>query len=139
MNDYTVHERYLTKKGTKIAKNPDKHYPNKNESEMLRKIMAETSLSEVEVRSIKTYRKVLAEASKEGRIAKRSEVEKYYQGLIKKACKETKLAKEHPLTLWVLDELLKQESRFNGRWFFRHDVQSAKSVIENYGKKKKDK
>lgn len=127
------------KKTDKIANDPTKHYPNKDEAELLRKIMAETGLNAEEVRSIKTYRKMLSEAQKAGQKAKRTKTEKYYQALIKKACKETKLAKEHPLTLSILDELIKEKrnSPWGHPWFLSSsDNPTAKIVIERYGKNK---
>jgi hypothetical protein len=135
----SAHDRYCSKKAHKIAKDPTKHYPNKNEAELLRKIKAETGLSEEEIRSIKTYRKMLSEAQKQGQKAKRTDTEKYYQKLIKEACKETKLAREHPLTLWVLEELIKAKRNYpySRPWFlWSSDNPTAKQVVERYGKKK---
>jgi hypothetical protein len=126
------------KKLKKIEHDSTKHYPNKNEAELLRKIMAENKLTEEEVRSIKKYRKMLASASKMGVKAKRSKVEKYYQDLIKKACKQTGLARQHPLTIHVLDELLKHEfSSIMWRpWFISStDNASAASLVKRYPNK----
>lgn len=126
------------RKGAKIAYDSTKHYPNKNEATALRKIMADTGLSEEEVRADSKYKKVLSEASKRGNKAKRTDIEKAYHTLIKKACKRTGLVPEHPETLKVLDEILENEKH---RYFSRSFIISqlggfnAKQVVEKYRRK----
>ena|SRR5208283_5452804 len=129
---------YSTGKAKKIANDPTKHYPNKDEVKMLRKLMAKTGLNEEEIRNIKTYRKMLSEAQKEGQKPKRTRLEKYYHHLIKDACEETKLPKEHPVTLLVLDEIIKKEqkSSYGFTLFGFNTIPSAKNLIKFYGKKK---
>jgi hypothetical protein len=130
-------EYELSKKQKKIAYFGG-HIPNKNEAEALRKIMASTGLSEKEVRADANYKKALSEASKRGNNPKRSDTEKAYQTLIKKACKRTGLVPEHPETLKVLDEILKNEK---DRYFSRSFILSklggldAKQVVEKYRRK----
>ena len=122
------------KKPRKIANDSSKHYPNKNESRELRKIMAETGLSEAEVRADKKYRKQLSDAQKAGLKPKRSEAELWYHHCIKEACRKTGLAKEHPETLMELQAVL--DERYNGwrRPKFTTEKLSATAVIKNYGK-----
>ena len=126
---------YETRKTKLIANDPTKHYPNKDEAKKLRKIMSDTGLTEEEVREDKKYRKILSDARKEGQKAKRSEDEKFYQNMIKKACKESKQAPQHPKTLEILDKLL--SDRYNntawGRWFMV-DQRNAKTVVKHYAK-----
>jgi len=127
------------KKNKKIANDPSKHYPNKNESELLRRIMSETNLNEEEVRSIKKYRKLLSEASKAGQKQKFNKEERYYRDLIKQACKKTGLAKEHPLTLFALDEMLTTTHRSIWRPFYISHWGNvpAATIVLRYGKKSK--
>jgi hypothetical protein len=99
-------DRGKSKKAGKIAHDPSKHYPNKNEAELLRHLMATTGLSEEELRDLPKYRRMLSDAQKMGVQAKRSAEEKIYAALVKQACRETKLAKEHPETLRVLQRIV---------------------------------
>ena len=100
----TLHDVYCAnKKKEKIKADDSKHYPNKNEAALLRKLKAETGLSEEEIRSIHKYRVMLSDAQKMGNKSKFSSKEKFYRNLIKDACKTTGLAKEHPDTLTELD------------------------------------
>lgn len=124
------------RKADKIRRDPTKHYPNKDEASLLRKIKSSTGLSEEEIRADKKYRKMLSEAQKAGQKAKRSEIEKFYQDLIKDACKKTGLAPQHPETLKVLDEIIKErQGRSWGRRFFLYqNLKSAESVVKYYAK-----
>lgn len=94
-------------KANLIRKDPTKHYSNKDESRELRKIMVTTGLTEEEVRADRKYRKQLSDVQKSGQKVKRSDVVKWYQLQIRKACRQTKLVSHHPETLKVLAELLK--------------------------------
>ena len=127
-----------SRKTKKILSDPTKHYPNKDEAQELRKIMSSTGLSEEEVRADKKYRKMLSDAQKEGQKAKRSVVTKWYQLQIRKACRQTKLVPQHPETLKVLAELLKDA---NPRWL-RHSawmfgnghIMSAERAVKTFAK-----
>ena len=125
-----------TRKAGKIANDPSKHYPNKDEAQELRKIMASTGLSEKEVRADKKYRKMLSDAQKVGQKAKRTEVEKFYQDLIKEACKKTGFAPQHPDTLKALQEVIEyRKGRSWGRRFFlMQNIQSAEKIVKQYAK-----
>lgn len=126
-------------KDRKIAKDPTKHYPNADESKVLRRIMAETGLTEEEVRGEKKYRKELSVAQKLGQKAKRSGAEKWCHHIIKLACRETQLAKEHPKTIEVIDRILAE--RKSGGWGFGYrriflwsnPPESAKVLLRNFG------
>lgn len=126
-----------TGKGRKIQLDDTKHYPNKDEAALLRKLMAETGLSEEEVRSYKKYRIMLSEAAKGGQKGKFTSEEKFYRTLIKNACKETGLVKEHPDTIAVLDRLINEKFYNYSLWWGENYKQiSAKKAIELYGKKR---
>jgi len=124
------------RKVKKIANDPTKHYPNKDEAQELRKIMSSTGLNEEEVRADKKYRKQLSEAQKAGQKAKRTEAENFYHKIIKEACKITGLAPQHPDTLDALDIIIKErEGRSWGRRFFLyHNLKSAKTIVKQYAK-----
>ena len=120
-------------KNKKIAHDSTKHYPNKDEARLIRKIKADTGLSEKEIREHKKYRKILSEVQKSGQKAKHSEVEKFYGKLIKRACQETKLAKEHPKTIMFLDVLI--EEQFNKGWHYPNVAKiSANKAVKHYKK-----
>lgn len=124
------------RKAGKIANDPTKHYPNKDEAQALRKIMASTGLTEKEIREDPKHRKVLSEAQKAGQKPKRSEIEKFYRDLIKLACKKTGLVPQHPETLKLLDEIIKErQGRSWGRRFFLHqNLKSAEAIVKQYAK-----
>jgi hypothetical protein len=126
-----------SKKANKIRKDLTKHYPNKDEAQELRKIMASTGLSEEEVRQDKKYRKMLSDAQKAGQKAKRTEIERFYQKLIKEACKETGLTPQHPETLKALDEIIKgrQGRNWGRRFFLSQNLKTAVAVVKQYAKK----
>lgn len=86
------------KRSVKKAYAGGKHVPNKNEAKLLRKIMAETGLSEEEVRQHKKYRKMLSEEQDRGeqQLSRVERFQKKKDRLLKKITKELKLAKEHP-------------------------------------------
>jgi len=133
----TSYDKY-GKKANKIAYNSNKHYANKNEGQVLRRIMSRTGLSEEEVRFHPQFRKELSEAQVEGQKAKRSDAERWCHMIIKDACKETQLAKEHPKTIEVIDRIL--EERKNGSWGARHYFkytpmpENANILLRDYGK-----
>lgn len=125
-----------SKKYAKIENDPTKHYPNKNESALLRKIKSETGLSEEEIRDIKKYRKMLAEASKSSEKSAQSATEKYYKHQIKLACQETGLVPQHPDTLKALEKILDKKNRMYLPWYLFYNNESAKSVVRKYAKNK---
>jgi hypothetical protein len=139
--DYYDNSRtYTTERKRKmIANDSTKHYPNKDEAAELRKIMSSTGLNEKEVRENSVYRKQLSDAQKAGQKRKRSEATKWYQLQIRKACRQTKLVPQHPETLKVLAEILKDA---NPRWL-RHSawmfgsghILSAENAVKQYAKK----
>jgi len=132
-------QNYMSaRKAGKIANDPSKHYPNKDEAAVLRKIKSDTGLSEEEIRSIKKYRVMLSEAQKRGEKPKRHPVEVFWQRLIKEACQETGLVPQHPDTLAALEIIIE---RYYGRVWRRpmHDRLSAKRAVHDFAKKKKEK
>jgi len=128
---------YDTKKFRKIKHDDTKHYPNKDEGTLLRQIMSSNGLIEEEVRSNKTYRKMLSEAQKKGREPKRDDRTKFYQNLIKDACKKTGLAPQHPDTIEVLDKLfvaIKNRSwSYYHAWLSRENF-SAETIVKKFAK-----
>jgi len=123
-----------SKKAPKIIHDDTKHYPNKNEAALLRKLKNETGLSEEEIRNIKKYNVMLSEAQKTGERGKRTKVERYYRDIIKLATKKTGLAKEHPETIKVLDEMLNELRNRRKPWYIYSNNYSAKTIIQYYGK-----
>lgn len=131
--------RNSQRKTRRIANDPSKHYPNANEAKALRRIMSRTGLNEEQVRLHPQYRKELSLAQKEGQKPKRTDAEKWCHEIIKDACKETRLAKEHPKTIEVIDRILAE--RKSGSWGVRHAFllscynppENAKVLLERYG------
>lgn len=67
------------KKRLKISKNPDKHIPNKRESEAIRKAMSETGKTEQELRGDYYYRKLFSEAGKVKVLDIDQKIDRYYK------------------------------------------------------------
>lgn len=108
-NDYYDDDRYRSHswlKWMKIRSHPSEHIPNSDESAVLRRLKAETGLSEAEIRSKIKYRRMLAAAQKKGRVGKRTKQQKFCDKLVTKACRLTKLAKEHPKTIEALQKII---------------------------------
>ena len=131
--------RNSQRKTRRIANDPSRHYPNANEAKALRRIMSRTGLNEEQVRLHPQYRKELSEAQKEGQKPKRTDAERWCHDIIKVACRETGLAKEHPKTIEVIDRILAE--RKIGSWGVRHAFllscynppENAKVLLERYG------
>ena len=122
-------------KSAKIENDPTKHYPNKNESALLRRIMAKTGLIEEEIRNIKKYRKMLADASKSSKKSLKSASKKYYKKCIKYACKETGLVPQHPKTLEALEKILDKKNTHYLPWYLYYCKETANSIVKKYAKK----
>jgi hypothetical protein len=126
------------KKQKRIKGNDTIHYPNQDETRALRRIMSQTGLSAEEVRSHRKYRKLLSEAAKEGLKPKRNSMEKFYQNLIKKACRDTGLVPQHPDTLVTLQSLI--DDNFSRSWGWRtwmfgnHNPLKAETAVKHYAK-----
>ncbi|MFW6226044.1 MAG: hypothetical protein ACOC3V_03725 [bacterium] len=103
-----------SKKYKKVCYDGSKHYPNKDESSLLRKLMSENNMSENEIRNIKKFRKMLSDASKKGQIQKTyffiKRENDYIKGLVKRSCKETGLVPEHPKTREIIERNLKNDN-----------------------------
>lgn len=123
-DDYYGRTYTTARKVKKIANDPTKHYPNKDEARELRKIMASTGLSEKEIREDKKYRKLLSEAQKSGEKPKHTPQQKWCYMIAKKACKTTGLPREHPETIKVLNELLR-EANGGGGYYGRYGRRSV--------------
>lgn len=127
------------KKALKIKSDDTKHYPNNDEASLLRKIIVDSGLTEDEVRSIKKYRIMLSEAQKQSQLPKRNSVKKFYQGLIKDACKKTGLVPQHPETIKVIDELIKKYQSGRKRFWYSYNIgrssnECGKSIVKKYAK-----
>lgn len=130
---------YNSKKIRKIENDPTKHYPNKNEASLLRKIMSETGLSEKEVREIKKYRKMLAEAAKSSEKSITNAQTKFYRDCIKRACQQTGLVPQHPKTMEALQHILDNynNSFWHKPWYiygYGAFNNTATSIVKNYAK-----
>ena len=137
MGEHNIYFRlgcFDNKKACKVISDETKHYPNKNESKLLRKLKKQTGLSEEEIRKVKKYNKMLSEAQKTGEKGKRTKAERYYRDMIKSATKKTGLAKEHPETIKVLDEMLNGLTYKRKPWYCYFDNYSAKTIIQKFGK-----
>lgn len=82
------------------------HVMNKNESSLCRKLMSQTGLSEKELREHKKYRKMLSDAQKKGE--KGAYRNKYIEHIWKQVTQQTKLAKEHPISINLFRYKLKE-------------------------------
>lgn len=91
-----------------------KHYPNRNESKVLRKLMSQTGLTEKEIREHKKYRVELSKAQ----TAKgdKSELQRLGLRILKNVLRELKLPKEHPK---VLERLKIEIERSQGYYGWR--------------------
>lgn len=129
---------YNHKKCKKIEHNPDKHIMNKPESQMLRKLKSKTGLTEEQLRADVKYRRLLSQAQKESQVAKRSEKQKYHDSLVKEACKKTKLAKEHPQTIEVLQQIINDKyDSHRIPWYLYSNKPSAYQLVGVVKRKQK--
>lgn len=99
----------------------NRHVPAKAEAKELRKIKAETGLSEKQIRKQYHFRVRLAEAAK----PREGNPFKIEEEIIKKACKETKLAKSHPDTLAKIKVLVNEHNN-NKSWYSNWYQKSGK-------------
>lgn len=95
-------KRYHIKRSTE---NIGKHIADKKEAKMLRKIMANTGLSEEEIRATPKYKWMLSRSEQRHQKPKRTEKQKTLDKIMKSVTTELKLAKEHPL---VVEEFKKR-------------------------------
>lgn len=132
--------RNSQRKTRRIANDPSKHYPNSNEAKTLRRIMSSTGLTEEQVRADYKYRKELSQAQKEGQKPKRTDAERWCHNIIKIACRRTGLAKEHPKTIEIIEEVLAERKASGSGWGYRrafrysNPPESAKILLRDYGK-----
>lgn len=80
------------------------HIMNKNEAKLCRKLMAETGLTETELRTHKKYRKMLSDEQKKGTKAKLHPIDKARRDCMKTVTKLLKLPKEHPTVIKAYKE-----------------------------------
>jgi len=99
----------------------DKHIPNKAEGKLLRKLMAQTGMAEEEIRSEKKYRKMLAEESKKGESDNNHKNSREERKLMKIVTKKLGLAKEHPKSIAMFNELLEErKGSWGWGWKYRY-------------------
>lgn len=72
------------------------HVPNKNEARLLRRLMAETGLTEAQLREHKKYRIALSTAQKSRGV--KTPDQRLVRKVLKQVTRELGLAKEHPFT-----------------------------------------
>ena len=114
----------------------DPHIPNKDEGKLLRKLMSKNGMSEKEVRSIKKYRKLLSDASKKGREYNHRYWRNNNSGNVfwKRVTKKTGLVREHPVSKYVYNLLLKTYVGYSWVYYLRpinlskHDLK----ILERY-------
>lgn len=123
------------RKSKKISCDPTKHYPNKAEASLLRRLMSENGLTEEKVRAVKKYRILLSEAQKKGEIRLVNGAVKWYRSKIKRACRITGLVPQHPETIKVLDEILNDSYYDWGRPYYYRDKPNAITIVKRYAKK----
>lgn len=125
--------QWWSRKAERVEHDPSRHYPNKAEAECLRRLMSTTGLTEEQLRADIKYRRMLSAAQKEGQKAKRTPQQKFYAKLVKEACRTTKLAKEHPETLTVLQKIIDEPSWWRSREMARlgidHKTLTAEAVL----------
>jgi len=114
----------MTDKRCKIERDSSKHYPNKNEGKLLRKIMSETGMTEEEVRSFKTYRKQLSEAQQKR--GTKSFEEQIFCKILKETCRKLKLPKEHPDIGKKVDKLLEKRKSWYSLWGWEDKMSKLK-------------
>ena len=99
------------------------HVPNKKEAKVLRRLKAETGLSEEELRKEKKYRVELSDAQKVK--PGKTECQKRALSILKGVTRELKLAKEHPL---VIEEYKKRASNDS---FLKNHLTESYSPYKN--------
>ncbi len=131
-----IYNNIDTIKAKKIKYNPNKHIPNKLESKILRQLMSENSLTEEEIRGDIKYRRILAEASKSNKTTTNKKINNWYYKLIKKSCRESKLAPQHPKTIDILQSILNDYIGDICRipWYIFNIKSNAKEVVKFYAK-----
>jgi hypothetical protein len=110
------------------------HVANKNEADMLRKIMAESGLGEVEVRDVYKYRKMLSDAAKQ--TGDKDDKLRRAINLLKNVLREYKLPKEHPNVKKLFFDKAK-ERQDEAMWpnLYVFTVGHFESALKNYKKK----
>lgn len=88
------------------------HFPNKNEASVLRKLMSQTGLTELELREHKAYRILLSEAQKQQ--GSKSYQDRALLRTLKQVTRQVKLPLDHPKTkeAWLALWEEKQQARF---------------------------
>jgi hypothetical protein len=87
------------------------HVMNKNEAKLCRRLMAETGLSESELREHKKYRVMLSEEQKADLKRKCGKVTSFKKAIMKQVTKELKLPKEHPDCLSLYKEKMLERKK----------------------------
>lgn len=113
----------------------DPHIRNKNEGEVLRKIMSNTHLNEDEVLNIKKYRCELSNAQKK-QGGKTRDIRNGIS-LLKLILKECKLPKEHPEVKRLFFEQADSRRRYD-IWWMDQGYKSMFNTILKYYKNKKN-
>ena len=107
---------YLSAKKRHAMLFTGKHVPNKNEAKLLRKLKADTGLTEEELRKHKKYRKLLSEAQR-AKGTKNKEIREY-KYLLKTVTRKLKLPKEHQDVVISFVALIQKE-RNSASCYFR--------------------
>jgi hypothetical protein len=108
------------------------HIPSKNEAHLLRKLMSQTGLTEAEIRMKPLYRKMLSQS--QGKIdfysSLKNAKERLLRRFFKQVTKQTGLTIEHPKSLALAKNMLKEKSRYTQA--FEHKDVSDSHLIHLY-------
>ena len=126
-DEYQTEHRYYSRPIKRYAK-PGVHYPAKPEAKVLRRLQAETGLSEQELREHKKYRIMLSDAQKEK--GKKTWWERKAIKILKGVLSELKLPKDHPKVLERLRQRLEEHKKYQGRYFMYQ--LTAENIIKLY-------
>lgn len=98
------------------------HIMNKNESKLCRKLMAQTGLSENELRQHKKYRVMLSNAQKVPKAKIASYVGKAVRNIIRRIQKETGLTIQHPISKEMLKTEIAEIEKCGIRYYVPKDI-----------------
>lgn len=110
------------------APSSGEHVMMKPEAKVMRRLQAETGLSEEEIRSHKKYRKMLSDAQKNPEGS--SDAKRAAKRLLKGVTRELKLAKAHPdVVKAAMDAAKNAERRGFLRWTPRGVVSAMRDLL----------
>lgn len=134
---YTPRRSNSTKKYLFLHHNPDEHYKSNQEAKIVRQLCAKHKMTEEELRSVKKFRKMIADALKETnqcryRWIKADEKKARYnaKSIIAKASEETGKHIMHPETLERAKQI-SMDNDSNVRFWFRTNRSAVTTYISD--------